>query len=53
VTVKSYSLSLRRNEAEGVAVEKKEASFEHRGRAIRVVDLPGTPCVVVAIAMRR
>ena len=26
----------------GVTVEKKEASFEHAGRAIRLVDLPGT-----------
>jgi ferrous iron transport protein B len=26
----------------GVTVEKKEASFEHEGRAIRLVDLPGT-----------
>lgn len=26
----------------GVTVEKKEASFEHRGRKIRLVDLPGT-----------
>src|SRR6185369_15152632 len=26
----------------GVTVEKKEASFEHAGRRIRLVDLPGT-----------
>ena len=26
----------------GVTVEKKEASFEHKGRTIRLVDLPGT-----------
>jgi ferrous iron transport protein B len=26
----------------GVTVEKKEAAFEHGGRAIRLVDLPGT-----------
>ena len=26
----------------GVTVEKKEASFEHGGRRIRLVDLPGT-----------
>ena len=26
----------------GVTVEKKEASFEHHGRKIRLVDLPGT-----------
>jgi len=26
----------------GVTVEKKEASFEHAGRALRLVDLPGT-----------
>ncbi|MGB8931889.1 MAG: ferrous iron transport protein B [Anaeromyxobacteraceae bacterium] len=26
----------------GVTVEKKEATFEHGGRAIRLVDLPGT-----------
>ncbi|HYG68338.1 MAG TPA: FeoB small GTPase domain-containing protein, partial [Anaeromyxobacteraceae bacterium] len=26
----------------GVTVEKKEAAFEHEGRAIRLVDLPGT-----------
>ncbi len=26
----------------GVTVEKKEASFEHAGREIRIVDLPGT-----------
>jgi ferrous iron transport protein B len=26
----------------GVTVEKKEAAFEHAGRAIRLVDLPGT-----------
>ncbi|HWI41486.1 MAG TPA: ferrous iron transport protein B [Verrucomicrobiae bacterium] len=26
----------------GVTVEKKEASFEHAGRSIRIVDLPGT-----------
>jgi ferrous iron transport protein B len=26
----------------GVTVEKKEASFEHGGRAVRLIDLPGT-----------
>ncbi len=26
----------------GVTVEKKEASFDHRGRRLRLVDLPGT-----------